>query len=543
MNCQEARSNLYPYLDHELGANRERALFQHLAGCPGCQDELERARKLDGLLQESCTLLDPPLGFSRGILEHIPGAEPVVYPVRKPVKSKRWLAMAGAACLAIFSLVGLQLMEREPQTLVSEQTNPKPAVEESLVQRDVNQPPVTGPKQTEQQPQGSPEQSVPSNEDEGQPAADAVPEQQPAEGHDDPAVPPETSSPDDTKPAAPQQTEENEALDDANLWVLPEGFLPGRDLKDPTGQLEVAGGSLESQTPELTTVVQGKTLLPVWSGSNSARYLESVSGGYQVMEITLGQAQAQKLSQEPIELMPQKGLTWLGKTLIYTAGAEGQTVLKAWGETQIAELNGFAPLAGSGQKLLYQRPVPAGKELVLLDLAASAEKVLASGQSFTAAWSSDGKSVVYVLKNDQGVSLWQLADLSGAPHKVTDLAQDSQATAAFISENRLVLNVAGAEAGIWLVGADGEKQLLSGRGGGNLLSVSPDSRYIAFTDSKGALKVLYPQSGGQISLAEITTTGTVTALSWSPDSSKLLYQRQDPAGESLVMVAFPLGKP
>ncbi|MBC7344535.1 MAG: zf-HC2 domain-containing protein, partial [Clostridia bacterium] len=60
MRCQEVKPKIYALADGETVNGSQPALYLHLSGCPGCQEEAGRAREITRLLQHSLTQIDPP---------------------------------------------------------------------------------------------------------------------------------------------------------------------------------------------------------------------------------------------------------------------------------------------------------------------------------------------------------------------------------------------------------------------------------------------------------------------------------------------------
>ncbi|MGI5892039.1 MAG: zf-HC2 domain-containing protein [Bacillota bacterium] len=148
-------------------------------------------------------------------------------------------------------------------------------------------------------------------------------------------------------------------------------------------------------------------------------------------------------------------------------------------------------------------------------------------------------NIEYLLKTDDGYELWQqsltassspimlesdassvtrglsntsvMSWLEGRDY-VTDISDDNSIFAA---------NIKGADGGLWVSSnnPDSEPRIISTKGGGSCLSISPDSSKIAFTDSSGKLYIAY--------LAEDTIlevfSGNVSYLEWLAESRTLVF--------------------
>ncbi|GFN21826.1 zf-HC2 domain-containing protein [Thermanaeromonas sp. C210] len=71
MKCRQAKKLLSPYLDDELRAKEKAALEEHLTGCPACQAELERLRKISEGLKGIYREVKPPPDFLDRVMARI----------------------------------------------------------------------------------------------------------------------------------------------------------------------------------------------------------------------------------------------------------------------------------------------------------------------------------------------------------------------------------------------------------------------------------------------------------------------------------------
>jgi anti-sigma-K factor RskA len=93
---------LGPYLLHQLTAEEERELEDHLAECPRCRDELDRIRQTHTLLRE-LAVSGPPADLKSRTMAQARGETTT----RPGVRWKVWVPAAAALLLAAILGVGL----------------------------------------------------------------------------------------------------------------------------------------------------------------------------------------------------------------------------------------------------------------------------------------------------------------------------------------------------------------------------------------------------------------------------------------------------
>src|SRR5690349_1390087 len=101
MDCTEARSRLHPYLDRELDLEKALTVERHVAGCPSCRAELDRATALQGALRRHLHYHRAPAGLAERVRRQARGASTKV--PRWP-SIRQWLPMGAAvAATALLS--------------------------------------------------------------------------------------------------------------------------------------------------------------------------------------------------------------------------------------------------------------------------------------------------------------------------------------------------------------------------------------------------------------------------------------------------------
>lgn len=56
VSCQQVKSVLSAYMDHELGHNEILAVSRHLSECNGCNAEFEKMKSLSALIKSKCNI-------------------------------------------------------------------------------------------------------------------------------------------------------------------------------------------------------------------------------------------------------------------------------------------------------------------------------------------------------------------------------------------------------------------------------------------------------------------------------------------------------
>jgi hypothetical protein len=72
VECQEARVKMFSYLDQELSATEEEALFDHLSLCHECSLEFSTATETHSLLKDALVPAEPPHDLMERIMARIP---------------------------------------------------------------------------------------------------------------------------------------------------------------------------------------------------------------------------------------------------------------------------------------------------------------------------------------------------------------------------------------------------------------------------------------------------------------------------------------
>ncbi len=154
------------------------------------------------------------------------------------------------------------------------------------------------------------------------------------------------------------------------------------------------------------------------------------------------------------------------------------------------------------------------------------------------AWSQDGTKIAYFRYSGTGGGVKDgqifVADKNGgSPRAVTPVMSRADMVPSWSPDGRKIavnLNAGNGNNGLWVVNSDGSNwRKVTNKGGGRIVSWSPDGELIAFTDAAEQL-YLWEVSDGEentgcvISVEPNDQNGEVKHISWSPDSRYLLLE-------------------
>jgi anti-sigma factor RsiW len=116
LTCYFTRKRLGAYLDGALDPRATRSTAGHVAGCAGCQAEIDSLRRLRSLLQRTLVTAEPDwTGFWPGIVRGVQDRRmaPAPAPRRLAAWRPRW---ALGSALAAALLISLGVWQLTPQT-------------------------------------------------------------------------------------------------------------------------------------------------------------------------------------------------------------------------------------------------------------------------------------------------------------------------------------------------------------------------------------------------------------------------------------------
>lgn len=560
MNCQEARKSLYTYLDGQLAATREQALYQHLSLCSGCQRELTRAREINRLLEDVLQPVDPPAGLVAAVLQRldaVPGGPAVsgkpVCPARAratrrlfPREARGWLVAGVLAMLLGAGSLYLnqdsktpatppRVAEREEAAPVAEQERHQPGVGVSL-----EEPLTVAGEGGKTVPGGREGTAAP-----GKPATGGL-------------VEAEANS---AEPAA------GGGSGGAAGSEAGGGQAPTQPAEVPLGRIQIAGGPV-SQGVHLSELVvdAGDNMNPAWAAGGKKVYFLSRRPGsqaYQVWQVEADGRRAEPLPGAESLRVDQGSGAWRpdGELLAYVTERENR--LEIWAAGPSGSAGSLTPpdedapaTTGNGPSFWAYWPAwssrgelaylttryGGGSDLMLRDAGGKTQALTrtAGAQELYPAWSPDGEKLAFYRteKGSAGERVDRIVILdrtSGEERNLTPpMGGDVLVPAWSPDGSRLAVNVGVTEPrpgvairkpGLWVINADGSGlKVLANQGGGALVSWSPDGRQVAFTDAAGVLLVVrLPAGGSQPEVLRVTSTGGVQNAIWSSDSRQLIF--------------------
>ncbi|MBO8168548.1 MAG: PD40 domain-containing protein [Thermoanaerobacteraceae bacterium] len=549
MKCQEAKQYIHSYLDGRLTEMQEQVLYQHLSVCPSCQKELNIARQLDELLDETCTPVEPPADFTQLVMAQIPdtstgfSAGTEVEPEsRKRFSLRRWLealrdvetrVLVPASYIAVFLVIGILFMygNSQLQGLVPGSPGNKPKIEQQIVTKEGDGQEET--KETSEEQPSEPERETPR------------------ESETVPSIPKKTGSIDKT--ITHEQEKQNKKISE-NIAVKP------------------------IFTVILTPVVTDRELAsthPVFDGEDRILYLSQRSKGedrYTVWETTFNGKESKMVAagQYGLPLM-QGGGVWSydHSQIAYVTKRNGY--LEIWvnnledgyGTNMTLDTTGKAlervqqdkedlwaynPVWSSQGEIVYLTTRAGNIDIMAIDAEGNNRVITKTpARETNPAWSPEGERIAYFrsMSEEDGKTVNQIyvVNKDGSdPKAVTrSFAAQSMVPSWAPGGDMLAVNIgqmspkAERDRGIWLVDlAQNRMVQLTTLGGGRLVKWSPDGSKIAFTDENGVLYVLFVKEDLTVDqICQITPEADADGeiwVDWLDDSQQLLFDWAKPGG-------------
>jgi hypothetical protein len=485
MKCQEVKQKIYTYLDRCLNSREESALVSHLSHCDSCQKELQDARRLNQLLENSYTRVQPPSDFVSQVMNRIEEFEKKsiattanVIPLREHSKEKRsiWeklvkssfsfskVASFTAIIVAISAVVAFSnIPEMTKMANLGHKLSGLPIVGKDKTPGSIQMPDSTNDTKPGVKVEvedlkpttGTSEQEEPDGEQEN------VPEQDPA------VTDPEESTETSNSPQTPPQTSEEPPSGEEAIPELP----PRLDgpIRQVTGVTSVVAKSV-SLTP-ISTDSNYDSIKPAWDEKGKKVYYfstqEADRGNYTLW--------AKSLNDSTAEIMARNVTKQVNIDKPQSQSPNGEYKLyQEQGQVFVAKIDG-------------SQATPLTPKL--------------DGASFTYAWKPDGKSVAINVKGTENQGLW-IADAQGTT---------------------------------W--------SLITTNGGGTSLSWSPDGQKIAFTDRNNMIYVGILVAENKTNLLMVVPEGDKqgdVTLAWSSDSQRLLFDwAKDGSNRGVYLATIP----
>ncbi len=108
MKCRDIRPMLSAYLDNELESGEEKAVFDHISGCPSCAREIQDMRNAVAVLGQFSTVTEPP-DFTSSLQERLSGKSLM----RRGRKFKPVFLLPAAACFLLVFIFSIILLSKK----------------------------------------------------------------------------------------------------------------------------------------------------------------------------------------------------------------------------------------------------------------------------------------------------------------------------------------------------------------------------------------------------------------------------------------------
>ncbi len=584
MRCLDVRQSIYTYLDGQLAAPLERSLHQHLAGCPCCQEDLGRARKLNRLLESSITQINPPVDISQLVMQRLELAAtaPAVTCAaqKEAVQLAVWRRLARwairpenrtvmvAGYLVFFLAVGALFMDGDRRAMKPGITGDRTYTLGNIPKSEL---PIA--------PSGTGDIAVVDNTpvvivQAGEPGTKTASQPDPSVGG---TVEGPVSSGGEPKPGNTEVVAGTPTPAPVNGTPAPPVITPPapkNSLPEPGGPFVAADpGSVQTVDLIITVSLLMETRVPssrpVWSADNrEIWYLAQKEPGlYAPHRISLDGRQNEPLNGwGPGFSLAYGGGVWSPKRdyLAYVTDTDGYldirlarpdgTSIGLTGPIQAdaakarrAEMSndGWAywPVWSVNNEIAYLTTRFDSVDIMVAGID-GVSRVVTQGPATDTnpVWSPDGKRIAFYRsqRDASGKRSDRIFTVKGdgtdlLPVTPVSMGADSMVPAWSPDGKKLAINAgfmepqAGArQRGLWVVNADGSSlQQLTTFGGGRLVSWSPDGKKIAFNDSAGVLYVvLLHEQPSKNRVLQVPLTGGdpgMGGLTWSADSQQIIF--------------------
>ncbi|WP_366923670.1 zf-HC2 domain-containing protein [Metallumcola ferriviriculae] len=534
MRCQETKQYIYSYIDGYLTESQEKTLYQHLSLCPSCQNEMNVARRVNELLEENCTTVEPPANFTRMVMQQIPGAPEVEEsPVQKRRNPKNKFSVAGwlssmldmetrvllaASYFVIFIAIGVLFVYGSNQlnALTPAQQGPGQQLSGDILDEEETTKGNEGQKKTDTQ-----EGIKQSN-------------------NTDPNV----VVPSPAKPDPDDRDDRLSITDDIDVeTVSPTVILTPMITDNRLNNIHPAWDK-DGNIVYLSQRRAGEERYAVWRTSADGKGGKTIAAGQYGLPVMHGGGIWSPDRSEIAYVTDRNGYMeiWVddlsGRGTNLTIDTTGKAVERA---KDSKDFWAYSPVWSSQGEIAYLTTRSGNVDIMAIDINGTNRVVtMTPAVETNPDWSPDGEKLAYFrsMTDEEGETTNQIyvvnKDGSDPRAVVSDFDAASMVPAWHPDGKMLAINAGQMKEGslenkgIWLVNLDsGTATQLTKIGGGEMVSWSPDGSKVAFTDTNGVLHVLYLKEDltvdGIYRIMPGSEGETKVWVDWSADSKQMLF--------------------
>ena len=555
MRCQDARQQIFVYLDGELNPNDEHDLYKHLAACHDCSEYLDAARETNRQLERCLLPINPPEGFAEAVMMQIDGYEAVEVQAvlsdgTDPEHRGIFQRLGGSlrytvavASITILLIAGGMSAKGNDYfgALLAKQGWLGSTM--TVDGRDG----VSGARGSQSEDLLAHRADLNQNSGENEGAGTVSG----ASGDQGNLLPNEQEG----------ETDTPGAVSGLDLMKGVQGeYFAAAGLGGEGVSVEVTPAATVILTP-LAVNDDFDSVRPFWAGKDKAYYLSggNAPGGssFLVWETDLNGTRRRMVGPNDYGIsLNHGGGVWSpdGKMIafvtdkngyweVWSSNLQGQLTNLSISSTaeDITPAKGdmwaYNPVWASTGEVAFLTQRFENVDIMAVDIYGNLRVLTKTPeQEAFPVWSPDGKRLAYFRPSaEDGQGRIYVADKNGSsPQPVTPGVPGGTLVPAWSpSGQRLGINVSsnGMDSnGVWVAGADGGSWArVSDVGGGRVISWAPDGRKLAFTNAAGELFILKfagvrGEGSNLIQVTSSENSGPVQDVRWSPDSKQLLLE-------------------